>query len=248
MEKGKNQKINGMDFVFIPGDEFDMGDVFGDGKKNEKPVHKVRLDDFYLGQYQVTFDQFDKFCKATGRELPADEGWGRGRRPVINVTWFDASDFCRWIAGQAGKAIRLPTEAEWEYAAREGGKKVLFGNGKDMLDPLEINFNSLDWKSYHSASGISRNKTTPVGSFEPNSLGLYDMTGNVWEWCLDLYDEHYYEKSPEQNPPGPDYGTFRIIRGGSYFDPPYDLRCTMRHANNPVLSYSTYGFRCAMII
>jgi len=128
----------------------------------------------------VTFEQYDRFCEETGRRKPDDRGWGRGRRPVINVSWNDAKAFAKWLSRKTGRTFRLPTEAEWEYACRSGGKKVKYATSTGRL--------SHDLANYDGTGGRDRWKyISPVGSFAPNSLGLYDMSGNVWEWCEDWY-------------------------------------------------------------
>ena len=128
----------------------------------------------------MTFEQYDRFCEETGRRKPGDEGWGRGRRPVINVSWNDARAFAKWLSRKTGRTFRLPTEAEWEYACRSGGKKVKYATSTGRL--------SHDLANYDGTGGRDRWKyTSPVGSFAPNSLDLYDMSGNVWEWCEDWY-------------------------------------------------------------
>jgi sulfatase modifying factor 1 len=238
---------NGIEFVHIPGGTFEMGDTFAEGLPNEFPVHTVTLDDYYLSATEVTFDQYDAFCEATGRRKAGDEGWGRGALPVINVHWEDVNAFCRWLSEETGRDIRLPTEAEWEYAAREGGKKVRFGNGKDLADPGEINYDgSEDYKEPYSRPGIVRGRSHPVGSFAPNALGLYDMSGNVWEWCSDYDKGTYYKNSPQNNPQGPSSGYFRVLRGGSWRDPAEYVRASVRINHYPGDGYYYHGFRLAM--
>jgi formylglycine-generating enzyme required for sulfatase activity len=242
-----NEKIFdelGIEFVHVEGGPFQMGDNFEEGKRSEIPVHSVSLDDFYLSKTEVTFAQYDRFCEDTGRENPDDGGWGRGNRPVINVNWNDATAFCQWLSQISGQQIHLPTEAEWEYAAREGGKKVRFGNGQDIADPSEINFDgSAEHKELYSRSGMYRQKTLPVGNFSPNALGLYDMSGNVWEWCADWFDEDYYRYGPTQNPKGPDAGTHRVIRGGTWSSTSISVRCSRRGSYTPDSSNDRIGFR-----
>ncbi|HDQ45386.1 MAG TPA: hypothetical protein ENN17_07825, partial [bacterium] len=225
LSRGGSSAPRGM--ALIEGGTFQMGDTFGEGHSDEKPVHSVTVRSFYLAQTEVTFDEYDAFCTATKRKKPSDSGWGRGRRPVIHVTWFDAVEFCNWKSRQEGltpcyqrsgdnvawdrnaNGYRLPTEAEWEYAAREGGRKVRFGNGKDIADPAEINFNgSAQYKKSFSVAGVYRRKTMPVGSFSPNRLGLYDMSGNVWEWCWDWYGS--YGGGAQSDPAGPSSGRCRV--------------------------------------
>lgn len=238
-------KDMGIEFVFVKGGTFDMGDVFGGGNKNEGPVHPVTLDDFYISDREITFAQYDRFCQATGREKPADEGWGRGSRPVINVSWKDARDFCVWVSIKTGQEVRLPTEAEWEYAARDGGKKVRFGNGRLVADPQEVNFNGdRRYKKPFSTAGINRQKTVPVGSFKPNGLGIYDMAGNVMEWCSDWFDKDYYRTSPLRNPRGPESSAYyRIIKGGAWDCSATYLRCSYRGLSTPDGRYNCVGFR-----
>lgn len=271
--------IGQYDMVLVRGGTFSMGDQFGEGYGDETPVHSVTLSDYYMGKYPVTFDEYDEFCAATGREKPDDNDWGSGRRPVINVDWYDAVEYCNWrsqkenlgavysidksrkdpnnqhskdtkkwtvVANYDAKGYRLPTEAEWEYAAREGGKKVRFGNGKDIADPKEINFYE-DVPPPYSIKGLDHSKTVEVGSLNsPNALGLYDMSGNVCEWCGDWYGEQYYADSAgARNPFGPDSGKFRVLRGGSWYYLPETCRVTSRHWFGPGFQFFAFGFRVA---
>jgi len=210
--------------VLIPAGTFSMG---SNTFSNEQPIHVVNLDAFYIDKYEVTFDQYDRFCDATGRTKPSDSGWGRGTRPVIDVSWNDAKAYCDW----AGK--RLPTEAEWEYACRAGGTGAwTFGDTEATL----VNY---AWYGVNSGS-----QTHPVGEKTANAWGLYDMHGNVWEWCADWYDSGYYAGSPATNPPGPASGTYRLLRGGSCYVAANDARSAYR-GSGPGGGGSDYGFRCA---
>jgi len=248
------------DMVLVPGGTFEMGDVMGDKESEDETVHTVTLSDFLIGKNEVTFDEYDAFCTATKREKPSDSGWGRGKRPVINVSWEDVVAYCNWRSKREGleevykingsrisanwqaNGYRLPTEAEWEYAARAGGKKVRFGNGRDIADPKEINFNaSAGYKKPYSVVGEYRRKTLPVGSFAPNALGLYDMSGNVWEWCWDWYDS--YSTSAQTNPKGPNTGSGRVIRGGSWRGSPRYCRVAGRFGSSPGGRGYDIGFR-----
>jgi len=266
------------DMAFIRGGTYAMGDQFAEGSEDENPVHYVTLSDFYIGKYEVTFDEFDAFCTATGREKPSDSGWGRGRRPAINVEWYDAVEYCNWLSQKQNltpaytidktrqdpnnlnttdtkkwtvsmnlnaKGYRLPTEAEWEYAAREGGKKVRFGNGKDVVDPSEINFNaSASYKKDYSVVGEYRQKTVPVDEISANSLGLKHISGNVWEWCSDWYGEKYYaESGGTRNATGSTSGKYRVFRGGSWGNYPDICRVTVRGWSDPDNRYIILGFR-----
>jgi len=265
--------VTGMEFVFIKGGCFEMGDTFGDGDKVEKPVHEVCVDDFYLGKYEVTVGEFRKFVDATGYSTEAEKGdgcnkwtgkkWEKDRsaswrspgfpindkHPVVCVSWNDAVAYARWMEGRGGKAYRLPTEAEWEYAARDGGKKIKYswGNGKPSGNIADESakrkfpqFNI--WAGYDDGYVY----TAPVGSFRPNGLGLYDMTGNVWECCADWYDENYYEKSPKDNPRGPGNGQYRVFRGGSWGGFPREVGAAHRVWDVPAARYYCGGVRLGL--
>jgi len=224
-----------VEFIHIPGEEFFMGDVFGNGLNIEKPVHRVQLDGLYLGRYPVTFEQYDAFCNAAGHEKPFDHGWGRDRRPVINVSWKDAQAYCLWLSTETGNAIRLPTEAEWEFAARDCGNRMVWSGTCD-----EDKLQEYAWFNENSSQ-----MTQPVGSKKPNTLGLYDMSGNVWEWCADLFHPDYYKISAYLNPQGPPTGEGHVLRGGSYGSNKSSLRCSCRFRAFPGGRYIYSGFRCA---
>ncbi|KAA3657631.1 MAG: NACHT domain-containing protein, partial [Calditrichaeota bacterium] len=186
------------DMVRVPAGTFIMGSPENEeGRDDDEMQHEVTLDAFLCHKFAVTnalYERFDPEHKNRSNEYSDDD-----EQPVLYVNWYEASMFCRWLG------CRLPTEAEWEYAAREGGKNVRFGNGKDIADPAEINFNaSKTYKRSYSRVGEYRGKTTPVGTFPANAFGLYDMSGNVWEWCQDWYGK--YEKSAQTNPQGLDKG------------------------------------------
>jgi len=235
------QNPAGIEFVLIPGGTFDMGDTFNEGAADEKPVHSVTVSDFYMSKTEVTVAQYRAFCTATNRSMPSAPSWGwQDDHPMVYVTWNDAIAFCQWAG------CRLPTEAEWEYAAREKGRKVRFGNGKDIANPAEINFDgSAGGKKPYSVVGVYRQKTTAVASFAPNALGLYDMSGNVWEWCADWYETNYYQNRVSTNPKGPSSGESRVGRGGSWYFIPRFVRCSYRSDNYGPNSRSyDVGFRC----
>jgi formylglycine-generating enzyme len=191
----------------ITGGSFSMGS--NNGGVAEKPEHTVYLGSFAMMKYEVTFDEYDKFCDATQRSKPSDQGWGRGNRPVINVSWDDANAYAQWLSTQTGQTWRLPTEAEWEYAARGGNKS----RGYQYAGSNDVG-------SVAQYAGNNNKSTESVGSKHPNELGIYDMSGNVWEWCIDLYDDNYYANSPSNNPSnnpqGPSSGSNRVYRGGSW--------------------------------
>jgi clan AA aspartic protease (TIGR02281 family) len=219
--------------IRISGGTFQMGSNESD---DEKPIHSVTVSSFYLAETTVTFAQYDYFCEQTGSSKPDDEGWGRGSRPVINVSWEDAQAYLQWLNRQTGQRYRLPTEAEWEYAAGGGPS----GRTKYAGTSSEGSLGS--YAVYDSNSG---DKTQPVKSKKPNRLGLYDMSGNVWEWCSDRYAGDYYASSPSSNPGGPSSGAGRVIRGGSWSYNPSGCRVANRFYNSPTFGLSV-GFRVAL--
>lgn len=218
--------------VLIPGGTYGIGQGWG---KDHSPVHRIRIDAFYLDMFEVTNMEYYDFCMETGRRLPIfwemDEfhcGLDYPDNPVVGVSWRDANAFAAW------KGKRLPTEAEWEIAARGGltGKKYPTGN---TIDTTTANY---------SERGITRG-TTHIGSYVPNDYGLYDMCGNVAEWVADWYAGDYYRTSPTENPQGPGKGKFRVIRGGGWHSGP---GCSQVHFRNALpqnwIDFNV-GFRCA---
>ncbi len=224
---------------------------------DEKPAHKVTLDDFYIGKYEVTYSEFLRFMHATGYILEADlpdsvrikKGYGPrtfieplmdvkasdSMRPVGNINWYDAQAYIKWLNEKTGKSYRLPTEAEWEYAAI-GGKKMTETYYVGGSDP-----NKIAW--YYSNA---ENRSHTVGGKQANELGIYDMAGNVREWCNDWYGEFYYASSPEMNPQGPDLGRQRSLRGGSWVSKVDRMRLTFRNYDYPYNSHNDYGFRLVL--
>ncbi|GAB3475544.1 SUMF1/EgtB/PvdO family nonheme iron enzyme [Marinomonas epiphytica] len=219
---------------------FKMGDQQRVGDDNERPVHTVDVPTgFYFGKYEVTFDQYDQFANATGRALPPDNGWGRGQRPVVNVSWYDAKAYTAWISEQTGQEYRLPTEIEWEYSAR-ANSDTSFWYG----DTVKAGYSVCDscgsqWDAVSSA---------PVGSQASNPFGLFDMHGNVAEWVEDCYHETY-EGAPNSNQVWlSEQCDSRVIRGGSWFDIPRVGRSSTRYRANPDLRASNWGFRVVRVI
>jgi len=213
--------------VLIPAGEFLMGDPEGIGDNVEHMQHKVYLDDFYIDKYEVALGQYKTFAKATGRELPKQPVWSTDLHPVVNVTWQDANDYCEWFGG------RLPTEAEWEKAVRGGTTaKWSFGDDESKLG------------EYAWCQDNSGDKTHPVGQKKPNQYGVYDLHGNVWEWCSDWYVEDYYKNSLAKNPKGPSTGRNRVLRGGSWNNEVDDTRSGSRAGVKPVVHGFNLGFRC----
>src|SRR5262245_29868313 len=225
--------------VAVKAGAFQMGDVAGRGDKDEQPVHEVKLQkSFNLGKYEVTFDEYDRFALATGKPLLVDQVWGRGRRPVINVSWEDARDFAIWLSKQTGKRYRLPTEAEWEHAARSGGKDEIWAGTSD-----EGELGEYAWFSQNS-----KNRTQPVGTRKSNTLepqGLHDMSGNVWEWVEDCWHNDYKEAPTDGSAwleaNGGNCGQ-RVIRGGSWNFTPLNLRASRREAKTPTTATSSLAF------
>jgi formylglycine-generating enzyme required for sulfatase activity len=212
-------KIPQPEMVAIPGGSFLMGDLSGRTDSNEKPVHKVTIKPFLMSKYEVTFEQYDAFVKATGRKKPGDEGWGRGKRPVINVSWVDAVAYARWLSAETNKRYRLPTESEWEYAARAGSSTVYhFGDGSSKLcqygnwEPDVIGFLEV---GPACDDGFS-NQTAPVGTFKQNQFGLYDMHGNVWEWTHDCWNNSYLGAPTNGSAWGSGDCEQSVVRGGSW--------------------------------
>jgi formylglycine-generating enzyme required for sulfatase activity len=214
--------MNPEDLAAIPGGEFLMGQE--NGRDEERPVHRVRVAPFRICRYQVTnadyaaFRQFEFDCAS---------------KPVVSVNWFDAVEFCRWLSAQWGFAVRLPTEAEWEFAARGGLEQKLYPWGDEPV--TERARYASRW----------REGPEPVGETTANGYGLFDMCENVHEWCSDWYDPRYYEESPVENPQGPALGTRRASRGGAWRHHIKIARCAARSSIPPEFRYADYGFRVA---
>lgn len=325
------QLSSAVEMILINGGSFLMGDVFGEGKDNELPVHSVTLDDFHLAKFEVTVAEYRTFVEETGYKTSAegpvnpeaqqkiiqtlrnrtkekplskeefqkvsqeyisysgtycwktntpgfefrhDINWHNpdfdqtDNDPVICLSWDDAAHYCNWLSKKESlpvaydletrefldaegrptedvtevKGYRLPTEAEWEYAAREGGKKVRFGNGKDVASSKEINFRADSGDYPYFEKGEYRRKTVPVGSFSPNSLGLYDMSGNAWEWCSDSYGA-YVEES--QANPCNLTGLYKVIRSGRWGGDANEIRVFSRYLFLANDRCNNSGFRIA---
>jgi formylglycine-generating enzyme required for sulfatase activity len=227
--------------VVIPAGRFQMGSPdTGLGRDKNERQHEVEVTKFAISKYEVTFEEYDRFAGATKREKPSDEGWGRGRRPVINVTWSDAVAYVDWISKQTGQTYRLPTEAEWEYAVRAGTTTPFYFGATISTDQANYDGNSVYGEG---RKGVYRQKTTEVGQFPANAWGLYDMHGNVWEWTCSLYDENY--GGNERHCAEPSTGGARVLRGGSWAHVPYWLRGAARFWFPPLAGYYDLGFRLA---
>ncbi|MBF0096968.1 MAG: SUMF1/EgtB/PvdO family nonheme iron enzyme [Magnetococcales bacterium] len=214
--------VTGMPFVWIPGGVFQMGDDGMEARNNEQPAHTVQLGGFWLAQFPVTQGEWQQVM---GNNLAHFKRGGLF--PMESVSWFDVQEFIQALNGKGGGGYRLPTEAEWEFAARAGGE---VGAPPDAV-------------AWHSEN--SGGCTHPVGEKAANAFGLYDMGGNVWEWVSDWYDPAYYAESPRDNPAGPDRGLHRVKRGGSWQSAPALIRPTFRYDSNPSGWYEDLGFRLA---
>ncbi len=273
-------------FILIRGGEYAMGDAFGDGSKDEVPVHRVEVYDFYLSPYELTTGEYLRFVEATKSNYPAWLEAGSAyhyrhgakdyyrvlgstlsdpARPIVGITWINAVSYCNWLSMQRGLSpayaiygdtigwdtgadgYRLPTEAEWEYAARERGKNCRFGTGKDKASAADINVDArVAFERPYISAGENRGYTLPVRSLQPNALGLYHMSGNVWEWCQDWYAIDYYAQADRQVwPPGPDTGTQKVLRGGSWYFDGYHARCSNRHHARVEQHFHAAGMRLA---
>jgi len=228
--KAKNSDpTTGMEFVAVKGGCYQMGDSSGDGRKFEKPVHEVCVADFNIGKYEVTQEQWEKVM---GTSLQKNECGPNC--PVTFVSWDMAQEFIRSLNNKSGKQYRLPTEAEWEYAARSGGKNEKWAGTSD-----EAKLADFAWYDRNSQENLIRT----VGKKKPNGLGIYDMSGNAQELCLDWYDEGYYGVSSKDNPSGPASGKKRVVRGGSFGSTNEKVKTTARYRDNPDISESSTGFR-----
>jgi formylglycine-generating enzyme len=251
-------------FARIPGGEFSMGDSEGD--EDERPAHRVEVDPFQVALHVVTQEQYAEFVHSTGhrvpairelplvvghdseasfRELSSPYAWRSGdpprdkaQHPAVMVSFSDAMAYCEWLANKIGKAVRLPTEAEWERAARGDLDRRLYPWGDD-IDASRANF--LPDPTFKRHRG-----TRPVGSYEANAFGLYDMSGNVWEWVADWYAADVYRGGTRRNPIGPSDGALRLVRGGSWVTHDVSqLRCAHRHKVPPDTYTYSIGFRVA---
>ncbi|OAD19138.1 Sulphatase-modifying factor domain protein [Candidatus Thiomargarita nelsonii] len=246
----------GPQMVWIAAGSFEMGDIQGGGDGDEKPVHRVSItQNFGMGRYEVTNAEFVRFLNTVKRRGPQNEPWfqtkkedsyshiigstgnfrvesGYENHPVIEVSWYGATAYAKWIATQTGQKYRLPTEAQWEYVARAGTTtKYWWGN--------EIGSN----KGNCSDSGDRFEYTAPVGSFKANPFGIYDTVGNVWEWTQDIYSKDYYSNSIYSDPTGPSTGSYRVLRGGGWFSPAPYCRAAFRNLYSPGLRGIYLGFR-----
>ncbi|MDR2550259.1 MAG: formylglycine-generating enzyme family protein [Desulfobulbus sp.] len=238
----------GMVLVPIKGGCFQMGDSVGDGEPNERPVHEVCVPDFAIGRFEVTNGQYRKFKPqhtsggAQGGTLNDDN------QPAVNVSWDDAVAYAKWLSLRIGRTYRLPTEAEWEYAARAGSSQSRFwGNNPDEackyanVADLTAKKQWAKWTTFACDDGYA--VSAPVGSFAANGYGLNDMLGNVWEWCEDVYNSEAYAKLPKDNPVYRGAGEYRVMRGGGWSNGPLGVRSSHRVGLSPDFGHHALGFR-----
>ena len=226
------------DIVVIPEGFFLMGSE--NGQENERPCHRVWVDGFGIGKFPVTNQAYRIFVEQT--QAPAPPFWSEPMfagddQPVVGVTWYDATAYCGWLSQRSAKTFRLPSEAEWERAARGRLEGALYPWGD--VPPWERLYPGCDPQT----GGPAR-----VGVNEPNGFGLYDMSEGVHEWCSDYYAQDYYRYSPERNPQGPDSGQRRVSRGGSWRHQVKFSRCAARSSLPPGFQYADYGFRVALTL
>jgi len=228
----------GPQMVWVEPGSFKMGDLQGQGFSNEKPVQEVYVSHFAIGRYEVTFAEYDHFVKATGSQKPDDEKWGRDKRPVINVSWKDATAYADWLTQQTRETYRLPTEAEWEYAARAGTETAYWWGNEIKQNYAVCDGCGSEWDT---------KKTAPVGCFPANAFGLHDTVSNVWEWTCSEYEEQYAGQEQECVDNTDAKGLRVTTRGGSWFTIPKGVRAAFRFKLRPTERYNEVGFRVVRI-
>ncbi|MGB0204772.1 MAG: SUMF1/EgtB/PvdO family nonheme iron enzyme [Neptuniibacter sp.] len=233
-----SESLYGPEMVLLPSGQYRMGDQSGQGDDNERPVHIVTLKKpFAVSRFEVTFADYDAFAKMTKRPLPSDEGWGRGNRPVINVSWRDAKAYAEWLADKTGQPYRLPSEAEWEYAARAGNLTTYWWGDRMQANMAACADCGSEWDG---------KQTAPVGSFPANSWGLHDMTGNVDEWVEDCYEDNYNLAPLDGSAYTQRVCSNRVMRGGSWFEINRLIRPASRYRHPTDAKRNSWGFRVAL--
>ncbi|UZR92602.1 formylglycine-generating enzyme family protein [Chondrinema litorale] len=223
-----------VEMVFVSGGTFDMGSEYDEAKDDEKDIHSITISDFYIGKKEITQSEWQAIMGENPSFFEAC-----AQCPVEKVSWEDVQEFIKLLNNQTGLKYRLPTEAEWEYAARNKGKTEKYAG------------TSTDSQLYRYANycddvclaNDDDNETQPVGSKTANGLGLFDMSGNVWEWCQDWYSSSYYSISPANDPTGPTSGTYKVIRGGSWYSIPNNTRTSYRNYESIDGKFADVGFR-----
>ena len=234
------------EMILVKGGTYKMGS--NSGEADEKPVHSVTLSDFYIGKYEVTVAQYKQYCNEVGKKLPPEPKaewyeeyknavkwiW-RDDYPIVNITWREAEDYCSWLSKKTGQKYTLPTEAQWEYAARGGNKSGNYRySGSDNIAKV----------AWYDETTFEKGPRA-VGTLKPNELGIYDMSGNAWEWCQDFFGK--YSAEAQKNPTGPANSPYRVIRGGSWYYVAHLARVTARDGPYPHYTNYNYGFRVARL-
>jgi formylglycine-generating enzyme required for sulfatase activity len=252
---GKTWKdpVTGMEFVWVPGGCFKMGSPSSeDGRgSDEGPVHEVCVHGFWMGKYEVTNQEFRKFRSSHSSKDYKGNSLNGDNQPAVYVSWDDAKSFVDWLSSQNNNRFkfRLPTEAEWEYACRAGTQTARFWGDSpaaacqyaNVHDNKSKRVNKFKWEHHNCDDGYA--VTAPAGSFRPNGFGLYDMLGNIWEWCEDIYAKDAYSKHEKNNPIYANGGSSRVLRGGSWGNDPRRVRCADRSWDNPGVRDGFLGFR-----
>ena len=223
------EQHSGIEFIKVEGGCFIMGDSLNQGDPDEQPATKVCVDGFYIAKYETTQGHWKAVMGHNPSYVKEEDNY-----PVEWVSWDDAVEFTLKLSSLTGKQFRLPTEAEWEFAARAGGNDLYAGS--DDVDQVA-------W--YNANSGL---KAHPVGTKKPNAFGIHDMSGNVWEWCHDWYDRQYYSNRPDSNPPGAAEGSAKVSRGGGWVDVLRYIRVANRGGYAPTNRSNVLGFRVLMPI
>ncbi len=224
--------------VSLAAASYQMGSTGGSMNSSEVPRHEVQLPAFSISKHEVTFAEYDRFAGATGKRRPKDEGWGRKNRPVINVSWEDAQAYVKWLSAQTGKTYRLPSEAQWEYAARAGSEGSYWWSGVHEDTPANC---------FNCGSEWDGARTAPVGQFAANAFGLHDMTGNVQEWTEDCYNSNYKGAPADGSAWVTPLCEMRVIRGGAYSSPQDSLRTTKRTRMETETRLDNLGFRVVRV-
>ena len=237
----------GPEMVVVPAGQFQMGCVSDqDCYPDEKPVHEVTIGSFALSKFEVTFEEYDRFTAATGREKINDNGWKRGQFPAINVSWQDAVAYTEWLSLETGNNYRLPSESEWEYAARSGSiTKYHFGDDVTQLCRYANHADKgteFDHRN-KTCSDSARDTTANVGLYQPNAFGLYDMHGNVWEWVQDCWNEGYQGVPTDSTAWTEGTCDRRVSRGGAWNSSPRQLRSAYRGRSKADARVTVMGFR-----
>ena len=236
-------KIEENDWTTIPAGTFLMGSADA-GIDSDEHLHEVTVSDFKILKTPVTFEQYDAFCEETGKPKYNDCKWGRNNRPVIYVSYWDAVDYAQWLSTKTGWECRLPTEAEWEYACR-ANTDTEYNTGK-TITTAQANYDG-ETPYLLASTGISRNKTMPVKTFPENAFGLYEMHGNVSEWCASEYDPSYSGSEQIDGSLDRSNNIPRTLRGGSWNNSLDELRSATRHKSNPTKRSNEWGFRLVRV-